>query len=182
MKEKTPVTDDTTAHNSLDLVSSNSSKTDAEKPYAGGATAAAADLEKGPDPAAKTGPPAAAGPPGAADFPEGGAEAWLVVAGGWTALFCTFGLVNCIGVFEQYYVSVPLRGYSSSTVSWIPSVQVFVMIFCGTIVGDFPPSPTPWVLIFAKADICSSSLAASLTTMARGCFSGAAPSSTSSAS
>ncbi|KAL7790298.1 major facilitator superfamily domain-containing protein [Trichoderma ceciliae] len=69
------------------------------------------------------------------DFPDGGLEAWLVVFGGWCALFCTFGLVNCVGVFEQYYVSGPLKQYDESAVSWILSVLVFLQIFCGLIFG-----------------------------------------------
>jgi hypothetical protein len=71
-------------------------------------------------------------------FPDGGLEAWLVVLGGWYALFCTFGLVNCVGVFEQYYVSGPLKEYDQSIVSWILSVLVFLQIFCGSIVSLLP--------------------------------------------
>ncbi|OPB36873.1 hypothetical protein A0O28_0059530 [Trichoderma guizhouense] len=78
---------------------------------------------------------AAPKPPPPSDFPEGGLEAWLVVLGGWCALFCTFGLINCVGVFEEYYVSDPLKEYSSSVVSWILSVLIFLMIFCGAIFG-----------------------------------------------
>ncbi|KAL6815962.1 major facilitator superfamily domain-containing protein [Trichoderma sp. SZMC 28013] len=78
---------------------------------------------------------AAPKPPPPGDFPEGGLEAWLVVLGGWCALFCTFGLINCVGVFEEYYVSDPLKEYSSSVVSWILSVLIFLMIFCGAIFG-----------------------------------------------
>ncbi|KAL7781390.1 hypothetical protein V8C43DRAFT_319824 [Trichoderma afarasin] len=78
---------------------------------------------------------AAPKPPPPGDFPEGGLEAWLVVFGGWCALFCTFGLINCVGVFEEYYVSDPLKEYSSSVVSWILSVLIFLMIFCGAIFG-----------------------------------------------
>lgn len=79
---------------------------------------------------------AAPKPPPPGDFPEGGLEAWLVVLGGWCALFCTFGLINCVGVFEEYYVSDPLKEYSSSVVSWILSVLIFLMIFCGAIVSN----------------------------------------------
>ncbi len=50
----------------------------------------------------------AAGGPSPSDFPDGGREAWLVVFGGWCALFCTFGLINCVGVFQQYYVAQPV--------------------------------------------------------------------------
>lgn len=60
------------------------------------------------------------------DFPEGGRDAWLVVFGAWCALFCTFGLITCIGVFLDYYKKGPLANYSPSAVSWITSSQVFV--------------------------------------------------------
>lgn len=73
--------------------------------------------------------------PSVADFPDGGREAWMVVFGGWCALFCTFGLVNCVGVFQTYYVDGPLSEYKPATVSWITSSQVFFMVFCGTIVS-----------------------------------------------
>lgn len=98
------------------------------------------DLELGAIPPAspvKADAPPAGSPPGVTptDFPDGGREAWLVVFGGWCALFCTFGLVNCVGVFQAYYVRGPLKDYDSSAVSWIMSVQVFFMIFSGAIVS-----------------------------------------------
>lgn len=74
-------------------------------------------------------------PAPADDYPDGGLEAWLAVLGGWCAMFCTFGMINCVGVFEQYYVNGPLKQYDESAVSWIPSVLVFLMIFCGSIVS-----------------------------------------------
>lgn len=103
-------------------------------------------------PAAAAGPPAAGGgpPPGMnpADFPDGGLEAWLVVFGGWCALFCTFGLVNCVGVFQQYYINGPLSGYDPSAVSWIMSTQVFIMVFSGAFMGRLFDCYGPrWLLI-----------------------------------
>lgn len=68
------------------------------------------------------------------DFPDGGTTAWLVTFGGWCGLFCTFGLVNCVGVFQRYYVNGPLKNYDPSAVSWIMSTQVFLMIFPGAVV------------------------------------------------
>lgn len=65
-------------------------------------------------------PPAAAAPP---DVPEGGTKAWLAVLGASAALFTSFGWTNCIGLFQDEYQSNQLKGYSSSTVSWITSVQ-----------------------------------------------------------
>jgi len=38
--------------------------------------------------------PASAGPDPAA-FPDGGLEAWLVVAGGFCSVFASFGWINC---------------------------------------------------------------------------------------
>lgn len=58
-----------------------------------------------------------------ASFPDGGAEAWLTVAGGSACLFVSFGWVNYIGVFQDYYQQNQLRDYSTSDVSWIPSLQ-----------------------------------------------------------
>ena len=73
-------------------------------------------------------------------FPDGGLQAWLVVFGGWCALFCTFGFVNCIGVFLQYYVDGPLAQYSPSAVSWITSTQVFIQTGSTAIVSAMPYS------------------------------------------
>ena len=62
------------------------------------------------------------------DYPEGGREAWLVVLGGWSGLFCTFGLVTCVGVYLEYYQDGPLADYSPSSISWITSLQVFFQV------------------------------------------------------
>ncbi|KAK0383945.1 hypothetical protein NLU13_8036 [Sarocladium strictum] len=77
-------------------------------------------VPSGPDPAA---------------FPDGGLQAWLVVMGGFFAVFASFGWINCIGIFQAYYEENQLRSYSSSTISWIPSTESFMMFFCGPIVG-----------------------------------------------
>lgn len=128
---------------SLQRIPSQNSETGANI-YPEPSNAVEADLERGgfiteEKPPAAGGPGAGAGgpPPGMApaDFPDGGLEAWLVVFGGWCGLFCTFGLVNCVGVFQQYYTAGPLADKSSSTVSWIMSVEVFFQVFCGAIVS-----------------------------------------------
>ena len=81
------------------------------------------------------------------DAPDGGVEAWLVVLGAWCTSFCSFGWINSmfpsihvsflhllivirsgIGIFQEYYAAGPLREYSASTISWIPSLQVFFMM------------------------------------------------------
>lgn len=77
------------------------------------------------------------------DFPDGGRDAYLALVGGMCALFCTFGLINCVGVFQDYYYSELLKGYSPSTVSWISSVQVFLITFpaAGVSLPPFPLLP-----------------------------------------
>lgn len=75
------------------------------------------DSEKGVEPASTQPVP-----------PDGGATAWLVVLGAWCTAFCSFGWLNSIGVFQQYYQKVLLNDMSSSTVSWIPSLQIFFIL------------------------------------------------------
>lgn len=58
---------------------------------------------------------------------EGGAKAWLTVLGASAALFTSFGWTNCIGLFQDEYQSNQLKQYSSSTVSWITSVQCMII-------------------------------------------------------
>lgn len=91
----------------------------------------------------EAGPVTDFGPP-----PDGGLEAWAVVAGGFCAVFASFGWINCefdlvrvrsrvgtltivlgIGIFQDYYEHNQLKAYSSSTVAWIPSVESFMMFF-----------------------------------------------------
>ncbi|KAG9245451.1 major facilitator superfamily domain-containing protein [Calycina marina] len=78
-----------------------------------------------------------------ADFPDGGLEAWLVVFGAWCTLFCSFGWINAIGTFQEYYQLNTLKQYSSSTVSWITSMELFVMFmggpFCGKVFDSYGP-------------------------------------------
>jgi hypothetical protein len=56
-------------------------------------------------------------------FPDGGTKAWLTVAGASACLFVSFGWVNCIGVFQDYYQTHQLKDYTASDVSWIPALQ-----------------------------------------------------------
>ena len=90
--------------------------------------------------------PAPAGSPGPGPPPDGGLEAWMSVLGAFCGLFVSFGWINCmynqyhfqfdallttsgIGVFQTYYESHQLRDMSTSTVTWITSLETFVMFF-----------------------------------------------------
>ncbi|KAL9564076.1 hypothetical protein ACKAV7_011789 [Fusarium commune] len=82
------------------------------------------------------------GPP-----PDGGLEAWLVVAGGFCANFASFGWINCIGIFQDYYQQHQLKSYSPSTVAWISSVEAFMLFFWGPIVGKMTDELGPRIPI-----------------------------------
>jgi MFS family permease len=83
------------------------------------------DVEKSPMP---PGPPG--GPP-----PDGGLEAWLQVAAGFMIFFNTWGVINTFAVFQNYYESGELFTASSSNISWIGSIQCFLLQFTGLIAG-----------------------------------------------
>jgi hypothetical protein len=73
-------------------------------------------------------------------FPEGGRDAWLAVAGSSACLFVSFGWVNCVSIFEEYYQTHQLSAYTPSEVAWIPSLM------CKT------KEPTPSLLLSPSAN------------------------------
>ncbi|WKT48188.1 Major facilitator superfamily [Fusarium oxysporum f. sp. vasinfectum] len=87
------------------------------------------------------------------EYPEGGREAWLVVVGGWFGLFCTFGLVTCVGVFLDYYQTGPLADYSPSTISWIMSLQAFFQVGGSAVWGRVYDSYGPQYLLLIGAPV-----------------------------
>jgi len=72
-------------------------------------------------------------PPPEFYVPDGGLRAWLSVLGGWIVLFCTFGYSASFGVYQNFYT---LKGTSSaSNISWIGSLQLFLMMALSLPVG-----------------------------------------------
>ncbi|OTB01386.1 hypothetical protein M426DRAFT_64188 [Hypoxylon sp. CI-4A] len=66
--------------------------------------------------------------------PDGGLEAWTqVFLVGHLALFNTFGWFNSFGIFQDYYTTE--LELSNSAVSWIGSMQVFLLAFIGIFSG-----------------------------------------------
>ena len=57
-----------------------------------------------------------------------GVKAWLTVFGAALMLFCC-GQMTAFGVFETYYAQHQLSGVSPSTISWIGSIQLWVLYF-----------------------------------------------------
>lgn len=68
------------------------------------------------------------GPP-----PDGGAKAWLQVALGHLVIMNTWGYINSFGVFQTYYTEN--LGHPPSDISWVGSVQIFLLFFIGTFSG-----------------------------------------------
>ncbi|PQE15032.1 monocarboxylate permease protein [Rutstroemia sp. NJR-2017a BVV2] len=78
-----------------------------------------------------------------ADFPDGGATAWAVVAGAWCCLFCSWGWVTSIGIFQ----TTTRRTSSSNT---LPARLVefpFVMFVGGIPFGKIFDSYGPRYLL-----------------------------------
>ncbi|KAJ3775372.1 major facilitator superfamily domain-containing protein [Lentinula raphanica] len=69
-------------------------------------------------------------------YPEGGLQAWTTVFAIWLVQFSTFGYTNAYGVFNDYYVRIYMEGkYSSSTVSWVGSTQLWLVMSTGIVTG-----------------------------------------------
>ncbi|KAJ3499815.1 hypothetical protein NLG97_g22 [Lecanicillium saksenae] len=71
----------------------------------------------------------------APEFPDGGVKAWLVVVGGFLTYFVTFGLLNSFGTFQAYYGTNVLHSHSASDISWIGSIQLFLLFIGGLAFG-----------------------------------------------
>jgi hypothetical protein len=69
------------------------------------------------------------GPP-----PDGGLQAWTQCFCAWLVIMNTWGFVNSFGAFQTYYSTI-LPGIPPSTISWIGSVQAFLMFFLGAFSG-----------------------------------------------
>ncbi|KAM5432076.1 hypothetical protein MferCBS31731_007577 [Microsporum ferrugineum] len=77
-----------------------------------------------------------------------GLRAWTVVAGAWCCIFCGFGWVNAIGVFQEYYQTHQLHSYSTSSISWILSLEPFVLFAAGIVIGRVFDNYGPkWLLV-----------------------------------
>lgn len=67
--------------------------------------------------------------------PNGGLLAWMQVAGSFFLFFNCWGTVNAFGVFQTYYERNPYWTESPSNISWIGSIQAFLLLMIGVISG-----------------------------------------------
>ncbi|KAH9914343.1 MFS general substrate transporter [Fomitopsis serialis] len=66
-------------------------------------------------------------------IPDGGLWAWMAVLGGSCTTFCTFGFSTSFGVFQDYFVQAGAG--TSSDISWIGSLQLFLLFGMGILSG-----------------------------------------------
>ncbi|KAF2687120.1 MFS general substrate transporter [Lentithecium fluviatile CBS 122367] len=71
----------------------------------------------------------------AASIPDGGLWAWLQVLGGFFLLFNSWGIINTFGSYQAYYETDLLSSSNSSAISWIGSLQAFLLLFVGCLTG-----------------------------------------------
>ncbi|KAK3942561.1 major facilitator superfamily domain-containing protein [Diplogelasinospora grovesii] len=67
--------------------------------------------------------------------PNGGTRAWLQVLGAFFLNFNTWGLLNTFGIFQSEYSSGILSSSSESAISWIGSIQAFLMLVVCVLCG-----------------------------------------------
>ncbi|KAI9789911.1 MAG: hypothetical protein M1816_005680 [Peltula sp. TS41687] len=82
-------------------------------------------------------------------YPEGGLRAWLVVFGSLCAMIASFGLMNSIGVFQEYLGSHQLKDHNAGTIGWIFGVYVFLSFFCGLQIGPVFDAKGPRLLVLS---------------------------------
>lgn len=70
------------------------------------------------------------------DYPEGGTQAWLVVAGAWCAMIPSMGLLNTIGVLQAWMSEHQLKTYSESEIGWIVSAYAFFLYIGAAQIGQ----------------------------------------------
>lgn len=68
-------------------------------------------------------------------IPNGGLWAWLQVLGGFFLMFNSWGVINTFGSYQTYYETDLLTSSSPSSISWIGSIQAFLLLFVGALTG-----------------------------------------------
>ncbi|THH14476.1 hypothetical protein EW146_g5852 [Bondarzewia mesenterica] len=69
------------------------------------------------------------------DFPRGPWRAWCTVLGAWLIQFCTMGVATSYGVFQDFYTTTYFTNHSTSAISWVGAVQLFLALGMGPISG-----------------------------------------------
>ncbi|KAJ6584406.1 major facilitator superfamily domain-containing protein [Mycena capillaripes] len=70
-----------------------------------------------------------------AEFPDGGLRAWGTVFGAFMINFSCYGVITSFGVFEEHYSVNQLKDQPLSTISWIGSLQLSLILLMGCVSG-----------------------------------------------
>ncbi|KAG1842636.1 major facilitator superfamily domain-containing protein [Suillus subalutaceus] len=70
------------------------------------------------------------------EFPEGGLAAWMTTFGAFLVQLCGFGYTNSFGVYQDFYTQHYLTNETSSAISWIGSLNTFLVTAVGLISGS----------------------------------------------
>ncbi|TDZ17104.1 Aspyridones efflux protein apdF [Colletotrichum orbiculare MAFF 240422] len=68
------------------------------------------------------------------DAPDGGFVGWLQVVSAFLLVLDGFGFITAFGVFQAYYLKL-LPDSTASDISWIGSMQIFLLFLLGTVSG-----------------------------------------------
>ncbi|KAF2731844.1 MFS general substrate transporter [Polyplosphaeria fusca] len=71
----------------------------------------------------------------ASSIPNGGLWAWLQVLGAFFLFFNSWGIINTFGSYQAYYESDLLPNSSPSAISWVGSIQAFLLLLVGALSG-----------------------------------------------
>ncbi|KAG2140762.1 major facilitator superfamily domain-containing protein [Suillus cothurnatus] len=76
-------------------------------------------------------------PPSLSDeFPEGGLAAWSTVFGSFLVQFSGYGYATSFGVYQDFYTQHYLTKQTSSAISWIGSLNMFLLTAVGLVSGS----------------------------------------------
>ncbi|KZT64725.1 MFS general substrate transporter [Daedalea quercina L-15889] len=67
--------------------------------------------------------------------PDGGVKAWMQVLGAFFLLFNSWGIFNTYGAFQTFYERDLLSSNTASAISWIGSIQGFLLLLVGSLTG-----------------------------------------------